>query len=144
MRFSIKIYLKRLYLIAISFVAYLLYAYSFTGNNICVRYGTEDVNIIDMAQRSTTHSLKSADAGARSIYSHHGYPLVNEKSFDINGSDVMVFIHIQKTGGREFGKHLIKNIKGITCTKRGKIVHDCYRQNEPTKWLHSRFTTGKN
>ena len=28
--------------------------------------------------------------------------------FDIKGSDVIVFLHIQKTGGTAFGKHLGK------------------------------------
>lgn len=31
-------------------------------------------------------------------------------SFNINGSDVMVFLHIQKTGGTTFGKHLVQDI----------------------------------
>jgi hypothetical protein len=31
-------------------------------------------------------------------------------SFNINESDVMVFLHIQKTGGTTFGKHLVQDI----------------------------------
>lgn len=31
--------------------------------------------------------------------------------FNIRGDDVMVFLHIQKTGGTTFGRHLVKNIQ---------------------------------
>ena len=34
--------------------------------------------------------------------------------FDIKGSDVMVFLHMQKTGGTAFGKHLGKTISILT------------------------------
>lgn len=30
--------------------------------------------------------------------------------FDMNGHDVMVFLHIQKTGGTSFGRHLVMDL----------------------------------
>lgn len=30
--------------------------------------------------------------------------------FDLNAHDVMVFLHIQKTGGTSFGKHLVMDL----------------------------------
>lgn len=30
--------------------------------------------------------------------------------FDMNAHDVMVFLHIQKTGGTSFGKHLVRDL----------------------------------
>lgn len=30
--------------------------------------------------------------------------------FDMDAHDVMVFLHIQKTGGTSFGKHLVQDL----------------------------------
>lgn len=30
--------------------------------------------------------------------------------FDMDGHDVMVFLHIQKTGGTSFGRHLVRDL----------------------------------
>ena len=84
--------------------------------------------------------------------------------FNINGSDVIVFLHIQKTGGTTFGKHLVNdiNLKSPCLCKRKnkkhrkkkhrlekfskrakrKIKCDCFRPNDSTNWLFSRYSTG--
>lgn len=76
--------------------------------------------------------------------------------FDYSGSDVMVFLHIQKTGGTTFGKHLVKDIDlGRPCDcHRGrwgnnkqfytkKMRCDCFRPGKNKKhWLFSRYSTG--
>ena len=36
--------------------------------------------------------------------------LDRDYDFDIEGEDVLVFLHIQKTGGTTFGRHLVKNL----------------------------------
>lgn len=37
--------------------------------------------------------------------------VVNEDfQFDMDAHDVMVFLHIQKTGGTSFGKHLVMDL----------------------------------
>ena len=37
-------------------------------------------------------------------------------SFDLTREDsLLVFLHIQKTGGTVFGKHLLRNMKGFSC-----------------------------
>lgn len=33
-----------------------------------------------------------------------------QESFSVSGSDVLVFLHIQKTGGTVFGKNMVKNL----------------------------------
>lgn len=46
--------------------------------------------------------------------------------FNINGSDVMVFLHIQKTGGSTFGKHLVQDIdleSPCLCKRKPKNRH---------------------
>jgi len=88
--------------------------------------------------------------------------------FNINGSDVMVFLHIQKTGGTTFGKHLVQDIdleSPCLCKRRSKKLRkfhfsqeepdgfqvqrekrklkcDCFRPTSQTNWLFSRYSTG--
>ncbi|KAG8195101.1 hypothetical protein JTE90_013579 [Oedothorax gibbosus] len=65
--------------------------------------------------------------------------------FDIKGSDVIVFLHIQKTGGTAFGKHLVKNLaleQPCSC-KKGRKKCKCSRPHSEDKlWLFSRYSTG--
>ncbi|KAG9511409.1 Heparan-sulfate 6-O-sulfotransferase 1-A [Fragariocoptes setiger] len=73
--------------------------------------------------------------------------LINTTSFDISGHDTVVFLHIQKTGGTTFGKHLVKDLileKPCKCEIDLKKCH-CIRPNSTPQsefWLISRFTTG--
>ncbi|XP_014669461.1 PREDICTED: heparan-sulfate 6-O-sulfotransferase 3-like [Priapulus caudatus] len=75
----------------------------------------------------------------------HIGPPPNDFKFAMNSTDVLVFLHIQKTGGTEFGKHLVKDLvleRPCFCPK-GQKVCDCFRPNSDDKsWLFSRFSTG--
>ncbi|XP_072896909.1 heparan-sulfate 6-O-sulfotransferase 1-like [Hemitrygon akajei] len=64
--------------------------------------------------------------------------------FNIKGDDVIVFLHIQKTGGTTFGRHLVQNVKlEVPCEcKPGQKKCTCYRPNRKETWLFSRFSTG--
>ena len=61
-------------------------------------------------------------------------------------TDVMVFLHIQKTGGTTFGKHLVEDIdlaRPCEChrktRKRRKFHCDCFRPGtKDSNWLFSR------
>nr|XP_014348825.1 PREDICTED: heparan-sulfate 6-O-sulfotransferase 3-like [Latimeria chalumnae] len=64
--------------------------------------------------------------------------------FNIKGDDVIVFLHIQKTGGTTFGRHLVRNIhleKPCDC-KPGQKKCTCHRPGKKETWLFSRFSTG--
>lgn len=64
--------------------------------------------------------------------------------FKIKGDDVIVFLHIQKTGGTTFGRHLVRNIKlerPCDC-HAGQKKCTCYRPGKKETWLFSRFSTG--
>eukprot|EP00096_Caligus_rogercresseyi_P012069 TRINITY_DN4954_c0_g1_i1.p1 TRINITY_DN4954_c0_g1~~TRINITY_DN4954_c0_g1_i1.p1 ORF type:complete len:384 (+),score=100.18 TRINITY_DN4954_c0_g1_i1:214-1365(+) len=98
-----------------------------------------------------------------SSFSSHPVVISSEpgtQNFSFNGSDVMIFLHIQKTGGTTFGKHLVQDINlesPCSCIKRGskkkkrkkkkkKLHCECFRPggdeaNRKT-WLFSRFSTG--
>ncbi|XP_062848978.1 heparan-sulfate 6-O-sulfotransferase 1-A [Trichomycterus rosablanca] len=64
--------------------------------------------------------------------------------FQIKGDDVLVFLHIQKTGGTTFGRHLVQNVRlELPCDCRpGQKKCTCYRPNRKETWLFSRFSTG--
>ncbi|KAJ8396499.1 hypothetical protein AAFF_G00018050 [Aldrovandia affinis] len=64
--------------------------------------------------------------------------------FDIKGADVIVFLHIQKTGGTTFGRHLVRNIqleRPCEC-RTGQKRCTCHRPGKRETWLFSRFSTG--
>merc|ERR1719318_2548735 len=64
----------------------------------------------------------------------------------------MVFLHIQKTGGTTFGKHLVQDIdlaRPCLCHRRRnrlnrrKLHCDCFRPGiQDRNWLFSRYSTG--
>jgi len=67
-----------------------------------------------------------------------------QSKFDINKFDVMVFLHIQKTGGTSFGKHLVRDLdlkRKCTCQRKKKRCY-CFRPNRNENWLFSRYSTG--
>ncbi|CDQ85081.1 unnamed protein product [Oncorhynchus mykiss] len=64
--------------------------------------------------------------------------------FNIKGDDVIVFLHIQKTGGTTFGRHLVRNIhleQPCDCMP-GQKKCTCHRPGKAESWLFSRFSTG--
>ncbi|KDR10904.1 heparan-sulfate 6-O-sulfotransferase 1 [Zootermopsis nevadensis] len=64
--------------------------------------------------------------------------------FDMNAHDVMVFLHIQKTGGTSFGRHLVRDLdlqRPCTCQRKRKRCY-CFRPNRNEIWLFSRYSTG--
>ncbi|KAJ7403534.1 heparan-sulfate 6-O-sulfotransferase 3-like protein [Willisornis vidua] len=63
----------------------------------------------------------------------------------MRGRDVIVFLHIQKTGGTTFGRHLVRNIhleQPCYC-RAGQKKCACHRPGgDKDTWLFSRFSTG--
>lgn len=70
--------------------------------------------------------------------------LHDDFQFDMNAHDVMVYLHIQKTGGTSFGKHLVRDLdlkRPCTCQRRKKRCY-CFRPHRNENWLFSRYSTG--
>ncbi|NXA92275.1 H6ST2 sulfotransferase, partial [Melanocharis versteri] len=71
--------------------------------------------------------------------------LLRRVDFNIKGDDVIVFLHIQKTGGTTFGRHLVRNIhleQPCYC-RAGQKKCACHRPGgDKDTWLFSRFSTG--
>lgn len=74
--------------------------------------------------------------------------LDREYSVDIDKQDVVVFLHIQKTGGTTFGRHLVDNLRvdpPCNCLLPMKKHCECLTKNRTVGnrvWLFSRYTTG--
>ncbi|NXO31709.1 H6ST2 sulfotransferase, partial [Cisticola juncidis] len=70
--------------------------------------------------------------------------LLRRGDFNIKGDDLIVFLHIQKTGGTTFGRHLVRNIQlEQPCECRaGQKKCTCHRPGKRETWLFSRFSTG--
>ncbi|XP_075429287.1 heparan-sulfate 6-O-sulfotransferase 2 [Ascaphus truei] len=77
-------------------------------------------------------------------FNFSGGDLLRKVDFDIKGDDLIVFLHIQKTGGTTFGRHLVRNIQleqPCVC-KAGQKKCTCHRPGKKDTWLFSRFSTG--
>lgn len=63
----------------------------------------------------------------------------------VNESDIIVNLHIQKTGGSTFGRHLVRHLQvDPPCVCRKKVKRcDCRRPDKENQvWLFSRFSVG--
>lgn len=101
---------------------------------VCSHNGYNDNRIAAFAQ--------NAIVGSRTF----NYPHTNIKEyrFDVKGEDIIVFLHMQKTGGTKFGKHLVKNLDlkyPCDCVPRRKRC-SCKRPNSEKIWLFSRYSIG--
>jgi len=108
--------------------------------------GTTFIKVFQ-AETSQATSQKSSTASASTTAANQyleplSPDLVNyddihsgKTSFDIRGDDVMVFLHIQKTGGTTFGKHLVRDIdleRPCECVRKKKKKKS--RQWEKEAW----------
>lgn len=70
---------------------------------------------------------------------------VAKVDFNIKGTDVIVFLHIQNTGGSVFARHMVEDLeleRPCRCKKNRRICR-CYRPNNyGSTWFFSRYTTG--
>ncbi|XP_075057626.1 heparan-sulfate 6-O-sulfotransferase 1 [Mixophyes fleayi] len=117
------------------FFMLILYQYVGPGMNLGSpsRYYQED---LDLFPTPDPHYVKKYFFPVRD--------LDRSLTFDMKGDDVIVFLHIQKTGGTTFGRHLVQNVRlEMPCDCRpGQKKCTCYRPNRKETWLFSRFSTG--
>ncbi|VDN50944.1 unnamed protein product [Dracunculus medinensis] len=69
----------------------------------------------------------------------------SDNRFNMEGNDVIVFLHIQKTAGTSFERSLVKylNISRPCTCHMGKKRCICYRPGQDKSiWLFSRYSTG--
>ncbi|XP_043273376.1 heparan-sulfate 6-O-sulfotransferase 2 [Venturia canescens] len=97
-----------------------------------------DKNSLSIIHQSTKVSNVQGSLGYDDLFANDTF------QFDINAHDVMVFLHIQKTGGTLFGKHLVRDLdlqRPCSCQRRRKRCF-CFRPNRNENWLFSRYSTG--
>lgn len=110
------------------------------------------------AVAAAQHKPQRVQAHGRAAKRTHGPPAVavvqpglsyeevqhDDSQFDMDAHDVMVFLHIQKTGGTSFGKHLVRDLdlkRPCECQRKRKRCY-CFRPHRNESWLFSRYSTG--
>lgn len=106
------------------------------------RHSTEPIEIVPTNR--TKHLDKPQFICAEDI-------MTNNLKFNLSGDDLLVSLHIQKTGGTTFEKHLVMDLKlDLPCSCANyKRRCDCKRPHHGkvstfpgSTWLVSRFSTG--
>uniref|UniRef100_A0A336L752 Heparan-sulfate 6-O-sulfotransferase n=1 Tax=Culicoides sonorensis TaxID=179676 RepID=A0A336L752_CULSO len=70
----------------------------------------DDFMINDNFNSNTNNNHKTAAMLVANPGLSYDEVLNDDFQFDMNAHDVMVFLHIQKTGGTSFGKHLVRDL----------------------------------
>lgn len=145
---------NKLILIPILAVVFLMIGYQYicpAGNNSC-RFLTGDKLSGMFRQYHSGDDIYAyqeglEEEGSSKILSKFNFTdrdLERHVDFNIKGDDVIVFLHIQKTGGTTFGRHLVRNIhleQPCDCMP-GQKKCTCHRPGKAESWLFSRFSTG--
>ncbi|XP_056287622.1 heparan-sulfate 6-O-sulfotransferase 3-B-like [Pseudoliparis swirei] len=139
---------KRLLFIPIAAVLFLMIGYQYVcpaDSNTCYFRGA-DRGLFQRVSSGSAYPEADEDLPSKitSRFNFTERDLDRHVDFNIRGDDVMVFLHIQKTGGTTFGRHLVKNIQleqPCDCTP-GQRKCTCHRPGRAESWLFSRFSTG--
>ncbi|XP_027865735.1 heparan-sulfate 6-O-sulfotransferase 3-B-like [Xiphophorus couchianus] len=143
---------SRLIFVPIAVVIFLMIGYQYVcpaDSNIC-RFRSDEKGLVQqrLPAFDSLYSEPEADedfpAKITSKFNFTERDLDRHVDFNIRGDDVMVFLHIQKTGGTTFGRHLVKNIQleqPCDCMA-GQRKCTCHRPGKAESWLFSRFSTG--
>ncbi|KAG7501919.1 heparan-sulfate 6-O-sulfotransferase 3-B-like [Solea senegalensis] len=145
---------NRLIFIPIAAVLFLMIGYQYVcpaDSNTCF-FSSEEPGLVERYSGSGFHLVYTEpDADEEELqskitarFNFTDRELDRHVDFNIRGDDVMVFLHIQKTGGTTFGRHLVKNIQleqPCDCMP-GQRKCTCHRPGKAESWLFSRFSTG--
>ncbi|XP_029369205.1 heparan-sulfate 6-O-sulfotransferase 3-B-like [Echeneis naucrates] len=145
---------NRLIFIPVAAVLFLMIWYQYlcpADSNTC-SFGGDDKGLLQRYSSGfdLLHAEPDSDSDlpskitSRFNFTERERDLDRHVAFDIRGDDVMVFLHIQKTGGTTFGRHLVKNIqleRPCDCVP-GQRKCTCHRPGKAESWLFSRFSTG--
>ncbi|XP_077293829.1 heparan sulfate 6-O-sulfotransferase [Arctopsyche grandis] len=136
--------LRRLGLLCCSLALFGFFAFGyFCPDQVCALSGRDRFNDVSLAgyQDNLGRPLPASLSKPGMSYDE---VLHDDFQFDIDAHDVMVFLHIQKTGGTSFGKHLVMDLdlkRPCNCQRARKRCH-CFRPHSNEIWLFSRYSTG--
>ena len=134
---------KKVFVLLLTFV--LLWFLYQAGNKSSIL----QLNIQQQEHFSVNHNskaniwLKKVFNSKKKKYNFSLFSPVHDRPFDINSTDVIVNLHIQKTSGSTFGRHLVKDLRGIKCIKGFGKIYSCPRPTDNSQWLFSRLSTGE-
>uniref|UniRef100_A0A8C5I7Q7 Heparan-sulfate 6-O-sulfotransferase n=1 Tax=Gouania willdenowi TaxID=441366 RepID=A0A8C5I7Q7_GOUWI len=147
---------SKLILVPILAVLFVMIGYQYicpAGSNSC-HFKTEEklseVSLLSTPYQDSDDFYRDQDLeddGPQRLQSKFNFTerdLDRHVEFNIKEDDVIVFLHIQKTGGTTFGRHLVRNIRleqPCDC-KPGQKKCTCHRPGKEESWLFSRFSTG--
>ena len=111
----------------------------FCGSNFCtIEPVIKQPNSITVIPKSDIETYK---IGMLPTNTFSNKDIDHEYKLKLEKKDVLVFLHMQKTGGTTFGHHLVKDLeKTCKCYKKKKRC-DCLTSTD-TIWLFSRYSTG--
>lgn len=122
---------------------FIIVIFYFCGDGFC---GDSPVvpNAIPKVLSPISDSLAAYRNGRLPYNSFDDSVFAEQHHVNIEKEDVIVFLHIQKTGGTTFGRHLVRNLdlkSPCKCYKKRKRC-DCYTDKDKKIWLFSRYSTG--
>ncbi|XP_028136447.1 heparan-sulfate 6-O-sulfotransferase 2 isoform X1 [Diabrotica virgifera virgifera] len=109
----------------------------FCPDKVCALSSREAVYVDDNLGKPLAHTRSKVGLSYDDM-------LNDDFTFDMDSHDVVVFLHMQKTGGTSFGKHLVHDLdlkRPCTCPISRKRCY-CFRPHSNQSWLFSRYTTG--
>ena len=115
----------------------------FCDDRLCGRLSTSAGGQHRSSQHHAPASYHLADGSTDPQTTFDDAALSRDYPFDPEGNDVIVFLHMQKTGGSTFGRHLVKNLdaKPPCRCHRGRKRCDCFNKHKHW-WLFSRYSLG--
>ena len=138
-QWAIKMYERRkwrymMYILGLTFIFGVVYLGYFCEEKVCAL----------SPGAPTPHYKSQLEAYLDGRVLHEDFDtgdLSRKYEFDANGQEVIVFLHIQKTGGTTFGRHLVRDLN-IPCECfSGRKKCDCENSKSQT-WLFSRYSVG--
>jgi len=124
-------------LVIISYVIYLCSYYDNNHSRLHTKYGPiariKQNDLIDVSLWNTERDDNSDD--------NKNEIIGTTEKFDMTSDDVMVFLHIQNTGGNVFVRHIVEDLiidSPCNCNLNHRKRCQCLRPNRPhSQWLFS-------
>lgn len=111
-------------------------------------HGVARVKTDSEDERKTDVETASVDAAVSQPPSFAVQDLARSFPFSVDGGDVIVFLHMQKTGGTFFGTNLVKNLvlrRECECAEKdtdSMMKCPCRSSDGSRLWLFSRYSVG--
>lgn len=121
----------------LSAVILMMFSLFFFAMFICPVQQCSSPNVVDEVSSDEKQETKE------DLPSLKGTRRLLSRAFNISTHDVMIVLHIQKTGGTVFGRNLVQNLKlQRPCEFKEDNIYECKRPGSNQIWLYSRYSSG--